>query len=58
LDPNIEKQLKSMNRKKKIDTFLKLMLGIRKNILIYVICHVKLDIFFPPRYYHGMLDIF
>ena len=39
-----------MNRKKKIATFFKLMLGIRKNILVYVICHVKFDIFFPPNH--------
>jgi len=35
-----------MNKKKKIDTCLKLNFEIRKNILIYVIYHVKLDYFF------------
>jgi len=46
LDPNTEKQLKAMNKKKKIDTCLKLKLEIRKNILVYVIYHVKLDFVF------------
>jgi len=39
-----------MNKKKNIDTCLKLKLDIRKNILVYVICHVKLDFFLPPNH--------
>ena len=35
-----------MNKKKNTDTCLKLKLDIRNNILVYVICHVKLDFFF------------